>query len=176
MDLLASIGEWAGWVLWALLLVVASLFVYLGLGGNFILLGLALVYALVTGFSTLGWPILLVLAGIAVLAEVLEFFIGTFFAAGKGATRSGIIGAFLGGLAGAALGNTVVPVIGAVLGAFLGAFLGAVAGEYRHQKQLEPSLKIGAWSFLGRLVAIGVKHLCGIVMVFLILQRTVPRG
>jgi len=70
----------------------------------------------------------------------------------------------------------VVPVFGAVLGAFLGAFLGAVAGEYRHQQQLEPSLRIGAWSFVGRLLAILIKHLCGIVMVFLILRETVPTG
>ncbi len=176
MEVLAGIGEWAGYLLWSMLLVLASLFVYLGLGGNFIILALALIYAVITGFAPIGWGLLAVLAGIATLAELIEFALGTFFAAGKGATRSGIIGAFVGGLVGASAGNSLVPVIGAVLGAFAGAFLGAVAGEYRHQQRLEPSLRIGAWSFVGRLLAILIKHFCGIIMVFLILRRTVPSG
>ena len=175
MEILGQIGQWAGYLLWSLLLVTASLFVYLGLGGNFLILGLALIHALVTGFDPVGWPLLGVLLGLALVGEGLEFLVGTFFAVRKGASRSGVAGAFLGGLLGAAAGNSLLPILGAVLGGFAGAFLGAVAGEYRHQKNLEPSLRIGFSAFSGRLLAIFIKHLIGLVMVFLVLQRTVPR-
>lgn len=174
-EILAQIGQWAGYVLWSLLLVAASLLVYLGLGGNFIVLGLALVHALVTGFEPITWTMLGILAGLALLGEALEFVIGTFYVAQRGATRSGVVGAFVGGLLGAAAGNSLVPVIGAVLGGFVGAFAGAVIGEYRRQRRLEPSLRIGTFAFAGRLAAMGVKHLIGAVMVLLILLRTVPR-
>ncbi|MBE0565641.1 MAG: DUF456 domain-containing protein [Krumholzibacteria bacterium] len=174
MELLAGIGQWSGYVLWALLLVVASLFVYLGLGGNFIVLGLALVHALVTGFDPIGWGLLAVLLGIALLGEGIEFVVGTFWVARKGATRHGVIGAFVGGLLGAAAGNGLVPVVGAIAGSFVGAFAGAVAGEYLALARLEPSLRVGGHAFLGRLVAILVKHLLGLVMVGLILRATLP--
>jgi len=174
VDLLAGIGQWSWYVLWALLLVVASLFVYLGLGGNFIVLGLALIHALVTGFDPVSWELLLVLAAIALLGEVVEFIIGTFWVARRGATRAGVVGAFVGGLLGAVAGNTLVPVAGAVLGGFLGAFAGAVAGEYRARQQLEPSLRVGAQAFLGRLLAIVFKHVLGLIMVILILKATLP--
>ena len=92
----------------------------------------------------------------------------------KGATRWGVIGAFAGGLLGAALGNGIVPVVGAVLGSFVGAFAGAVGGEYLARERLEPSLRVGGHAFLGRLLAILVKHLLGLVMVGLILRATLP--
>ncbi len=174
MEVLADIGQWSWYVVWSLLLIVASLFVYLGLGGNFIILGLALVHALVTGFDPIGWQLLLVLAGIALVGEGIEFVVGTFWVARKGATRYGVIGAFAGGLLGAAVGNGVVPVVGAVLGSFVGAFGGAVGGEYLARERLEPSLRVGGHAFLGRLLAILVKHLLGLVMVGLILRATLP--
>jgi uncharacterized protein len=174
-EIMVQIGQWAGYFLWALLLMAASLFVYLGLGGNFIVLGLALIHSLVTGFDPIGWTLLVILLVMALFAEGVEFLVGTFFAAQQGASRSGVVGAFLGGLLGAAAGNSLVPILGAVLGGFVGAFLGAVAGEYRHQKHLEPSLRIGAIAFSGRLLAILFKHLIGVIMVFLVLQRTIPR-
>ena len=175
MDILGQIGQWAGYLVWSLLLVAASLFVYLGLGGNFIILALALIHALVSGFDPIGWTLLGILLGLALVGEGLEFLVGTFFAARKGASRSGVVGAFVGGLLGAAAGNSLLPVLGAVLGGFVGAFLGAVAGEYRHQKNLEPSLRLGFLAFFGRLLAIVIKHLIGLIMVFLILERTIPR-
>ena len=174
MEILHSVGQWAGFFLWGLLLVVASLLVYLGLGGNFILVGLAAIYGVVTGFNTISWTLLLVLLGLALLGEGIEFVVGTFYPARRGATRSGMVGAFLGGLLGAAAGNSLVPVVGAVLGSFVGAFAGAVVGEYRHNQQLEPSLQIGAHAFFGRLLAIFCKHALGLVMIFLILRATLP--
>jgi len=174
VHVLTEIGQWSGYALWALLLVTASLFVYLGLGGTFIVLGLALVHALVTGFDPIGWRLLAVLAGLAVTGEIIEFLVGTFWVAKKGATRHGVIGAFAGGLLGAALGNGVVPVVGAVLGSFVGAFGGAVLGEYIARERLEPSLRVGGQAFLGRLAAMVIKHLISLVMVGLILRATLP--
>ena len=174
MEILQTAGQWFGFFMWSLLLVTASLFVYLGLGGNFIIIGLALIYALITGFDPIGWQLLLVLLGIALLGEGIEFVVGTFYAAKQGASKAGVVMAFVGGLAGAALGNQVFPILGAVLGSFVGAFAGAVSGEYYMEQRLEPSLRIGGYAFLGRLMAIFIKHALSLVMVFLILKATFP--
>jgi uncharacterized protein YqgC (DUF456 family) len=174
MDVLAQIGTWTWYVLWAALLLVASLFVYLGLGGNFIVLGLALIHALVTGFDPIGWQLLLLLLGIALLGEGLEFLVGTFYVAKKGASRAGVICAFVGGLLGAVAGSPLVPIVGAILGSFVGAFLGAILGEYYQQRRLEPSLRIGAHAFCGKMAAILIKHALGLVMVGLVLRATWP--
>ena len=174
MEILEAVGQWSWYLLWSLLLVTASLLVYLGLGGNFVLAGLALIHALVTGFDPISWQLVLVLVGIALVGEGVEFIVGTFYPAKQGATKAGVVGAFIGGLLGAGLGNSVVPVIGAVLGSFVGAFGGAVLGEYQRNQRLEPSLRIGGHAFLGRMIAIFFKHALGLVMVFLILEATFP--
>jgi hypothetical protein len=168
------VGPWLGYGLWALLLLLASLLVYLGLGGNFVLVGLALVHALLTGFDPLGWPLLLVLLGIALLGELIEFLLGTFYVLRKGAGGGAAVGGFVGGLVGGVAGHAIVPVIGAVLGSFAGGFAGSVLGELRRQRRLEPSLRAGAHAFVGRVLAILAKHACGLVMVFLILRATWP--
>jgi uncharacterized protein YqgC (DUF456 family) len=174
MEWLAQIGAWAGYTVWVALLLIASLFVYLGLGGNFIVLGLALIHALVTGFDPLGWGLLAGLLALALVGEGIEFLVGTFYVAKKGASRHGVIGGFTGGLLGAVAGTPWLPVIGSILGSFVGAFSGAILGEYYHQRQLEPSLRIGAHAFVGKLTAILIKHAIGLVMVGLILRATWP--
>lgn len=176
MEILHQIGQWSWFFLWSLLLVIASLFVYLGLGGNFIIIAMALIHALVTGFDPLTWKFLLVLVGMALLGEGIEFVVGIFYVAKQGASKAGVIGAFAGGLFLASVGNQVFPVLGAVVGSFVGAFAGAVAGEYWRERKLEPSLRIGGHAFVGRLVAILIKHFIAMVMIFLILRRTIPLG
>jgi uncharacterized protein YqgC (DUF456 family) len=174
MEILQQIGLWSGFFLWSLLLIFASLFVYLGLGGTFIIIGLAVIHAVATGFDPISWKLLAVLLGLALLGEGIEFVVGTFYVAKKGASKTGVVGAFIGGLGGAAAGNGLIPVVGAILGSFLGAFGGAVMGEYYRREKLEPSLRVGGHAFLGRLLAILIKHLIALVMVFLILRATAP--
>ena len=174
MEILQQVGHWSWYFLWSRLLITASLFVYLGLGGTFIIIGLALVHALVTGFDPITWQLLLILLGLALLGEGIEFVVGTFYVAKMGASKLGIVGAFVGGLLGAGMGNTVIPVVGAVLGSFGGAFGGAVLGEYLQRERLEPSMRVGGHAFLGRLLAILIKHAIAMVMVFLILRATLP--
>jgi len=176
VEWLAEIGQWTWFILWVILLLAASLLVYVGLGGNFIILGLALLHGLVTGFDPIGWRLLVLLLIVALVAEGIEFLLGTFYVARKGASRAGVVAAFVGGLLGAAAGTAVLPVVGSILGSFAGAFAGAILGEYHHQRQLEPSFRIGGHAFVGKLAAIFVKHACGLVMIFLILRKTWPAG
>lgn len=171
---MADIGRWVGFVGWSLLLLAVSLLVYLGLGGNFIILGLALIYGLATGFDPVGWKLLMILAGLALAGEGLEFLVGTFYPVRKGATGRAITWAFVGGLVGAGVGQALLPLAGAVLGSFLGAFAGAVWGEYRRLKSLQPSLRLGAHVFTGKLLAMIIKHMLGLVMIILILAATKP--
>jgi uncharacterized protein len=174
MTPITALGPWLGYSLWALLLLATSLLVYLGLGGTFVLVGLALVHAVVTGFDPIGWPLLLLLLGIALLGELVEFLLGTFYVLRKGAGGGAAVGGFIGGLAGGAAGHAMVPIVGAVFGSFLGGFVGAVLGELRRQRRFEPSLRAGTHAFIGRVLAILVKHAFALVMVFLILRATWP--
>lgn len=174
MEILSEIGQWSGYVVWALLLITASLFVYLGLAGNFIILGLAVIHGAFTGFDPISLTLLAILLGLALLGEGIEFVVGTFYVAQKGATKTGVATAFIGGLVGAFFGNMLLPIIGAVLGSFVGAFGGAVAGEFYRRERIEPSLRVGGHAFLGRLLAIFIKHIIAMVMIFLILRATLP--
>lgn len=135
-----------------------------GLPANWILLGLALVYALVTGLAPLGWWTLLVLLALAAAAEALEFFVGVGYTAKRGATRWGVGGAFVGGIAGALGCATLVPPLGALLGAFLGAFLGAVALEYIAWQRLDIALRSGRAAFFGKVFGALIKTMFGFAM------------
>jgi uncharacterized protein YqgC (DUF456 family) len=134
------------------------------LPGNWVLLLLATVYAWLTEFARVGWGTLGVMAGLAVLAEVLELVVGLTWTAKKGATRRGTLGAFLGGLAGALLTAQMAPPIGPMLGSFGGVFAGAYLFEYWGQRQRDAAMRAGRAAFVGRIVAAAVKTLCGFWM------------
>ena len=148
-------------VLLHLLVVAGLLAVVLGLGGNFILLGLAVLVAWIGEFEHLGWPLLLFLLGLALLGEVVESVLGILVARGFGASRWGMIGTLVGGIGGAALGTAWLPLVGSLLGAVGGAFAGAFLGERLGGKPTRQSLRAGAGALLGRGAAVFVKLFIG---------------
>ncbi len=174
LSVLGEAGVWFLFGLWTLALLVASLMTILGLSGNFIIVGLGLVHALITGFDPISWQLLLILLGMAILGEVVESFVGVAYVAKKGATRYGVLGAFLGGLVGAAAGSGVVPVVGTIVGSFLGAFGGAVLGEYYRESRTDESLRVGFHAFVGKMLASGFKFALAIAMIVMLVQRAVP--
>ncbi len=155
--------------------VVAGLFaVVLGLGGNFILLALALVVALLGGFQHLALWVWLALLGLAVLGEVVEAVLGVAAARGFGASRWGMIGTFVGGLGGAALGTAWIPLVGSLIGAFAGAFVGAFLGELAGGRGARVSARAGAGAFLGKVGATAFKLAVGTVIAVLALKAAYP--
>jgi len=153
----ANVGEWTGYVFWLLLAAASCATILISLPGGWVALGLAVVYDLFYGFQAIGWPHLLVFAGLMVVAEAIEAVLGTIYVAKKGATRYGMVGGFVGGILGAIAGSSAMPLVGTVLGGFVGAFGGAVLGEYLREQRMEPSLRIGMHATVGRILAVTVK-------------------
>jgi uncharacterized protein YqgC (DUF456 family) len=154
---MGELGIWVALTVWILLLLVANFVILVSLPGGWVALGLAVLFDAFTGFSAIGWVPLVIFAGLLGLGEAVESLLGMVYVARKGATRWGVIGAFVGGLVGAVVGSGMVPVLGTLLGGLLGAFAGAVGGEYLRDQQLEPSLRIGLHATVGKLLATTVK-------------------
>ena len=165
-----------------LVLLIGLLFIPLGLGGNFILLGVAVVVALLTGFTQLGWWALGIMLGAVVAGEVLEAVLGSLVARKYGASKWGMLGAFAGGILGDAVGTGVLPVVGSLIGSFVGAAAGALAAELLALSAsgqeihgldgTRPGLRAGFGALLGKALATGLKMAIGVAMAIYIVMRT----
>ncbi|MCK4235715.1 MAG: DUF456 domain-containing protein [Candidatus Krumholzibacteria bacterium] len=161
-----------GLVFFYVFLFILNVSIFLGVPGSWIALGAILIYDLATGFSTVGWVVILVMVGIVVLGEIVEAFLGIVYVAHKGATRWGVLGAFIGGLAGGIGGSFVVPFLGSIVLGIAGAFAGAVAFEYLYYRSLDRALQTGFFAFIGKLGAMMVKFAMGLVIIGLFIYRS----
>jgi len=168
---MAEVWAVLGWTGFYLGLLVGLLFIPLGLGGTFIILGDAVLLGLLTGFERVGWVALIAMAGLAVVGEIIESVIGVFTVRKFGASRWAMLGTFVGGIAGAALGTPVMPVIGSLAGAFVGAFAGAFGAEILYRRQMQASLRAGWGAFVGRLLAVLIKFELGVVMIIIVIME-----
>src|SRR5215203_4890297 len=128
--------------LWALLLVftcgLAWLTTLVSLPGNWIVVGCAALFAWLMPHEpshSITWKTVAVLAGFAVLGEIVEFAAGAAGAAKQGASKRSVllamVGAVVGSMVGIAigapiliLGSAVMALVGGAAGAFFGAYLG----------------------------------------------------
>jgi len=165
----------AGLLLLAVVLLAGLIAIPLGLGGNFILFGAALIVAVITRFQVVPLWSLGVMAALVALGEILEALLGSLLAKRYGASRWGMLGAFAGGLAGAALGTAIFPVIGTVLGSFAGAAAGAILFEWMHRRRLGDAAPAGWGAFLGKLLATGLKVAIGLSLALYLVIRVVHR-
>lgn len=144
------------------------------LPGNWILLGMAALFAWLasdTGGYGISWTTVGIMAGLAVLGEIIEFFAGAAGAAKQGAARRSIVFSLIGGMAGSIGGAIVgfpVPVVGPVIAALLGGAGGAFAGAYLGEKSIErphsESMAVARGAFAGRLWGTVGKFAVGAVM------------
>jgi uncharacterized protein len=135
----------------------------IGLPGTWVLLALAALVELGDGVLvrgaaepvTFGWRAIGVGAGLAAVGEALEAAAGMLGAKWGGATRRGMVGAFLGGVAGAIVASPLIPIplVGTLIGALLGTFGGALWAEWTAVRRRSPeeSLRAAGAAVLGRL-------------------------
>ncbi|MCK4412248.1 MAG: DUF456 domain-containing protein [Candidatus Eisenbacteria sp.] len=148
-----QIGNVALVVLLDVLLLAGLIAIPVGLSGTFILVGFALIIALLTGFQAVTlWALLLLLA-FAIVGEIIESSLGSLMARRYGASKWGMIGAYVGGIVGAIAGTPILPIIGTLIGSFIGAAGLAVLFEWIHLRQLGASMPPGWGAILGKALA-----------------------
>jgi uncharacterized protein len=108
-----------------------------GLPGVTLIFLSALVYAIITGFRTVGIMILVVLFVFAAIAFVADFVATSYGARRFGASNWGTVGGAVGGIAGALIGLLFLG-IGSLFGLILGTIAGVFIGEYlRRERQVD---------------------------------------
>ena len=116
-----------------------------------------------------GTPVLLAAVGLAVLGEILEFFLSAAGSRGAGGSRRGAVLAIAGGIVGAILGTPIpVPLLGTLIGACIGAFVGALIGDVWAGRPLFHSMAAGKGAAVGRFWGTVSKLIVGGVLVLLL--------
>ena len=148
--------EWLTYLMAALFSLVALGclgLIPIGLPGMWLMIGLAALAQLLGNipFTSapsihFGWTLLGVCIAIGVAAEAIEAIAGAAGAKYGGATRRGMVGAFVGGVIGAIFftGLLPIPIVGTIVGGLVGSFAGAWIGEASAEQQRHPEEKFRA--------------------------------
>jgi uncharacterized protein YqgC (DUF456 family) len=155
-------------VLLGAVLLFCLMIIPVGLPGTWLMLLAAFLYGPVAGVPRIGTITLVVLACLALVAELIEFRASLSYTGRYGGSKRAGWGAIAGGLMGALIGLPV-PVVGSILGAFAGAFAGALVGELSTGAGGDAASKAAFGAVVGRAVATAVKCAVGVVMAVWIL-------
>ncbi len=171
IDVLLQVLSLIGFILFHIVMLIGLVLIPIGLPGSWLILAAALIFGVATGFEDISGNVMLLLLGLAVLGEVVEFLLGVFVAKHYGASKFGLWGAFFGGIAGGIAGTGVLPIAGSVVGAMFGAFAGAFIMECLGELRSEQRMRAGFGALIGRVIATTMKLGIGLIMVFLIILR-----
>lgn len=147
-------------VLVLLLLLGSLLLVPLGLPGVWIMVAVLLG---MTVAGTVAWVTWAVLAGLALVAELLEFAVLGWMGRIYGGSGRAFWAAIAGGIVGAVVGFPV-PVVGPLLGGVAGTFLAAAAITLWETRSVEDASRTGWGMALARGFAVALKTGVGIVV------------
>ncbi len=112
---------------------------------------------------------LYVSAGLALLAEILEFLMGAAGARQAGGSKRGATLAIVGSIVGAILGTALpVPVLGTLGGACAGAFAGSLLGDRMAGRPMDQSVQAGRGAAIGRFWGTTAKMIIGAVVLVLL--------
>ena len=112
---------------------------------------------------------LYVSAGLALLAEILEFLMGAAGSRQAGGSKRGAGLAIVGGIVGAILGTALpIPVLGTLIGACAGAFAGSLLGDRMAGRPMGKSIEAGRGAAIGRFWGTTAKMIIGAVVVVLL--------
>jgi hypothetical protein len=171
-----------GYILFVLVLAAGVVATLLGLPGTVLILANAIVFSAITGWERPEWWVLIVLAALALLAEVGDNVLaalGTRYSGGS--SKTGWI-AMLGGIAGALVGSALSPVLGAVGGiggplgfiigvviiplglAALGAYYAVYWYEVHQGRSRNEAITAAKGALFGRLLGVMGKALLAVIM------------
>lgn len=120
-----------------------------------------LLYAIVTGFSSISGQTIIILGVLTVAAYFLDLIVVARGVTRAGGTSRGAIGSIVGAIVGL--------IVASVPGLLIGLFLGAIAGEISTGASGKQALRAGAGAFLGFLASSVFRFLLGVAMIIITL-------
>ncbi len=138
--------------------------------GTLIITAGAVLYAVLTRFSSLAAGHLAAILVLYVLGELFEYICIVFGAKRFGASNKAVIGALAGAVGGAIAGALFFGA-GIIVGALAGIFLGAFIAELFIKREIIKAIKAGAGGIIGRMGAVAAKALIAIIMFFIIYRN-----
>ena len=157
------------------LALLAYLLIFVGLIGSvlplvpgpiLIWLG-ALVWAANDGFQAVGWPTLLFLGLLTLVAWSSDLLLTAVFSRRVGASWKAILGAIGGGFAGGILFGGWFPVVGTLVATVLGAVAGMVAMEAIDKRDLRVAARSVQGYMLGVLASSAVEAMLAVAMILI---------
>ena len=155
-------------LLFALIGIILSLF---GIGGTFLIVAGAILYDVISWSWKIPLLTLIIIAGLAVLGEVLEWLVTTLGSKAKGVSGWGVFGTIAGSIIGGILLSPLMPIIGTFLGILLGAMLGAFLLELIHTKNAGKAFIAAKAALLGRALVSLCKLILAGIQIWLVLKH-----
>jgi uncharacterized protein len=150
---------------WLLILVGILFSVVPILPGSLVVWLGILVWANADGFHIIGWPLLVVLGAIALIAVGGDIYVTTVIMRKSGGSWKAVVGSIIGGLAGGALLSAPLPFIGTIIGGIIGSVLGVIVVEYFIQHAWGKALKAGSGFLVGYLASTVVRLILCLAMI-----------
>jgi uncharacterized protein YqgC (DUF456 family) len=151
---------------WNIVLLIVTLLVMLFgvlaamlpvIPGPPIVWGASLIYAILTDFKDITQSYLIIFGLITAGVMLLDYVAGVYGAKRMGASRWGMVGAFIGMIVGI--------VIGTLPGFIIGPLIGAIAFELMIGRDMSQALKAGFGTFLGFIGGTMMKVIVSFVMI-----------
>lgn len=153
------------------LMILSLMLIVFGLPGNWVILILTALWAFFTDAPGFSLQVFALLAGMAVLGELVEFAAGYYGVKRFGGSSKGSVGGMIGALVGAVLCAPLFFGFGALLGALAGGFTGCFLVEKGAGTATNTAARAAFGATLGRFGGFVVKLGIGVGMIWL----TAPR-
>jgi hypothetical protein len=154
-----------GWFGFGLAVLIGLGLDLLGLFGNWVILLAVTVAWVITDFEHFGVWCVIILTGLAVSGEIIEFVAASLGASAFGGSRKSALVTLAGCLIGAAVGTPLLPVVGTIIGACVGAFIGAASHEYlMSERRPQEAAWTGFGAAVGKIGGLLGKLLVGVIM------------
>ena len=146
------------------MMTISAVTIWLNLPGSFLMLVFIFIWAWVGDFILISVPELLIIFGLMILLEVLEFALSGLAAKYSGAENRSAYRAIAGGALGTIALGSVFFIVGAVLGLFIGSYLGAYWGELQAGKSKAEARRAALGALLGSIAGKVIKSATTVII------------
>ncbi|EIW19845.1 MULTISPECIES: DUF456 domain-containing protein [Pelosinus] len=158
-------------ILCVLFILAGVVMTIMGLPGNTLILLTGLAYGYYDHFDRMDYAVLVIVFGIFIIGEIIEFISGLIGAKKEKASKRAIFAPFIGTIVGGIGGTAVLPIIGSLLGALLGAFIVTVLAEYSKTKDLAQARKVAKSVVKGQIFGVIIKSAAAVGMAILLIYQ-----